>query len=722
MGRPRKRATETAAVLPLVAVLMVAMVSFLAFVINAGFFTVTAEESKHYARFAVLAGIEEYFDEVACDDGGGGEESCSPQERYENALDRVNEVFAENYLLGAEGAKAQVVAPDDSDKNHKAVLEPGTWYANDIEDAEGNETDPPCGESPCFEPLEYPLDTTYAEDNVHPNAFRIKGKMYKAMPANFGISLLTASDDFEYPVSAIATLVPRRGCILVDVSTSMVRDTHLNWNYNSYEYYQWVENGHPAGFGPIEDGVAGFGNEFAYYIDNCNSFDLDDPMTWIVDPQCGRYYWMMHEKPTRSGAAADPEEHYGDDYIEKVVLSDADYGSYVRKQLHPDPYNPQPPNEPGSLYEIGATNLRYKIDTFFLDPASGSDYEGPQPLAAVFKGIQAAVRHLKARRVGGDMLCMIFYDQTLAWPRVLNITDDFESLLEYTRYDDLNDVGTSLHPSGIAEDAESQSAQYGADGGDPVGFERLIRHHMFPGAGAFTSTFTALQEAMRQLTYMRDVSKVPSADFIVLVGDGLTNCTSCPAECSECTGTCSPPCDNSYYLYEESMQEVQWFVREEVAPRNIPIHVLLSGSVLPHSKFIYGIDENGDSRCLTSQEAMAAGYLPADGGAYVDGTYYGSPTAAQLNDAFKGAGDDNAFVQVNADLVEVARMTGGLWAPIRPKRLDGGSCTEYSAPDNCGPANSWQLYDPFCRDVDDQVVGYFEEILNTNPYSLVDVD
>jgi hypothetical protein len=502
-----------------------------------------------------------------------------------------------------------------------------------------------------------------------------------------------------------------------------VRETHLNWNYNAFEYFTWVISGHPDGFGPIEDGVPGFGNEFAFFIDHCNDFDTSDPMSWIIDPHCGRYYWIMQKKASRSGASANPSEHYLDDYIEKVVLSDQNYGSYPRNHLHPNPYAPQPPNESGDQYRIGETNLRYKIDTFFLDSASGSDYRGPQPLAAVFKGMQAAIRHLKSRQVGGDMLCMVFYDQSLAWPRVINITDDFDAMLEYTRFDDLDDAGNILHPDGIDPDSDAQNPLYGADGGDPVGFELLIRHHLFPGAGAYTSTLTALQEALRQLTYMQDVSKVPSADFIVLIGDGLTNCTSCPAECgSECTGNCSPPCDNSYYLYKESMQEIHWFVREKVAHRNIPIHVLLGGSVLPHTKFMYGIDENGQSKCLSDQEAMAAGYLPVDGGAYIDGTYYANPTATQFNKSFKSSSPESEFVQVNQDLALVAQMTGGLWAPIRPRSGTVGSCSEFSAPDNCGPANQRQINDPYCRDIDQQVIGYFEDILNTNPYSLVDVD
>lgn len=718
MSRWNKR-SESAAVLPLVLLLMVAMLTFLAFVINTGFLTLTNEQSKHYARFAALAAIENYFDTLACDDGAGGSRNCSPQERYDSALARVNTVFAENYLFGASGSKASIVAPDDSDAANQAVLEPGTWYASQVEDENGDPINPPCGPSPCFEPLAYPLESTFQIDNTHPNAFRIAGKMYEAAPSRFGYSFL-GSSQWEYDVKATATLVPRRGCILVDVSTSMVRDTHVNWNYNVIDYYNWREAGHPVGFGPLEDGMAGFGNEFAFHIDSCD-FASANPMDWIVDPQCGRYYWMNQMKPVRGANPAVDTEHYEDDYIEKVVLSDLDYGTYLNRDLHPDPYNPVPPNEPGSLYQIGDTNLRYKIDSFFLSPTSGS-YEGPQPLEAVFQGIQAAIRTLKNRRVGGDMLCVVFYDQGLAWPRVLNITDDFDALLEYTRFNDLDDAGNSLHPDGIASDPIGQNAHFGEDGGNPVGFELIARHHLFPGAGAFTSTLTALQEGLRQLTYMQDVSQVPSSDFLVLVGDGLTNCTSCPADCDTCSHTCNPPCQNSYTLYQNSMAEINWFVTEKIEPRNIPIHALLMGSVRPHTKFIYGINEDGEAKCLTSQEAMAVGYLPVDGGVFIDGTYVANPTSSQLSQSFQMPGDDYAFQQVNYDLANIVRRTGGIWAPVRPQVGTPGSCTEPSAPDNCGAAGSRQYNDPYCRPIGEQVVAYFEDILRTNPFSLVEVD
>lgn len=709
--------------LPLVAIMIGVMLTFLAYLINGGLLSVAHDQSQHFARIATLAAIEEYYDKLECGTNGTTPVMCTPQERYEAALAKANEILTTNELLGSDATAETLLTPNDSNAPGTAKLIPGYWHTQKVNAGTASESDPACGAVPCFEAMSYPLQATYSLDNEHPNAFRITGDLFEKSPVHFGGNLLT-QQNAGLRVESIASLVPRRGCFLVDISNSMIRETHTRWKYDFDEYNNWLDN--PGnGYGPASDGVIGWGNEFSFYIHQCNHFPPGVPPnypTWTLDPRCGTYYWMNEEKRNRGINAMVPTEHYQDDYRYKITLSDNDYPTYARKALHPNPSTPVPPNDPGTNYSISANNTPYFIDLAFInhrDPA----YPGPQPLMSVFKGLQTAIKQLKGRKVAGDMLCVLFYDQSLKWPRVINITSDFDALLEYTRLDDLDDSGTPIHPSGIEHDHFfTQSAHLGADGNTPVGAELLIRHHLFPTAGSNTATVPALAEALRQLTYIREATKVPSSDFLILIGDGLSNCTTCPAGCATCSGSCVVSCDNSYDYYKESIKELHWYVDTNLVPSKIPAHVIMMGDVAPHTRFVYGIDSSGNNRCLTDKEAMRYGINPTHGGVRIGGSWIQNPSDAQFETSFSTAGSDNAFLQANEDMAYIAMKTGGIWAPLRPQVGSPGSCAQSRAPDSCGSGNSFQFNDPECRDAETQMIDAIKDILGDNPFQLVDVD
>jgi len=271
----------TGAVLPLFVILVFIMALMLAFIIDVGFLGVTNEQAQQYARFATLAAIEEYYDKLKCK-GGGVDHPCSPHERYLVALKRVNEVFSQNFLVGAFGVNSTVDSPATSTTD-VAILEPGTWYPK----ARTGETmsTPPCGTAPCFEPLSYPLETSYSESNIHPNAFRISGRFFNTTISRIGQNFLgTKISDFN--VQAVSSLVPRRGCFLVDISTSMIRETHSLWDYNILRYSQWYLGLNPA-YGPWTDSAIGWGNEFAFDLADC---DVTNPgsINFITQDHCAQ--------------------------------------------------------------------------------------------------------------------------------------------------------------------------------------------------------------------------------------------------------------------------------------------------------------------------------------------------------------------------------------------------------------------------------------------------
>ncbi len=693
-------------ILPFVAFVILMMTAYLAFVLDVSFLTSTKEQAQYNAHFVALAAIEEYFDHTNCSEDDGESQPCSPKQRYDAALERARTVFAENFLLGSdktEEEKVQIFSPDDSHAD-AAILEPGMWYGT--EPAEGDPN--PCvdgEETPCFKPIT--LETSYSELNSHPNAFRIKGYLYNSDIIQIGGGIFGSSSRKQIYAEAVASLVPRHGCFLVDISNSMVRETHKIWNYRFGDFFNWYYDRSkpfsPANDNVKVDGLEAFGNEFAFDLSSC---DFTSYAGISSDPHCVQYYWLTQMRATRAPSATVREfQHYASDYISKISLSDNDYNSYSRKELHPNPHS-------DSRYSAGTANERYMFDTFFLDPDADADspgYHGPQPLTSVFEGLKAAMTQFGLRRVAGDEVCLIFYDQSLQWPRIVNLTSKFDKVVEYT----------NIHSEGgaLLEDGDGQSAGTSAKGGEPEGAELIIRHKLYPGPSSSTNMLMALEEAYRQLRTRRTQSRLPSSDFIVLIGDGLANCRTCPSG-GPGDGSCEPGCSNDLEYHKSAMEEVKWLVREEKDKFNVPVHVVQLGTdVKPHTRFVYG----AEGKCMSDEEAMAAGILPVKGGGYIDGTYVSDPDDSQLSQMYTNMSSDSPYMEVNKDMAEVAMISGGKWLPIRPPPAGGGACNNKKAPGNCGPADTILDTDPDCRETDEQIVDFIDVVLKDNPYSIVNV-
>lgn len=711
---------ERGAILILTAILLVAVFSLAALAIDLTAAASKAQRSRQYVKLAALAALEEYNDAEG-----------THSQKMVAAVARANEIADVNVVLGFSGN----ADPNTIDQNEEgAFLEAGKWFYAALESS-----DPCSGDYPCF--------VEGADDSSPPNAFRISGNLHDSYNPIFARAAWGKDASIGIKVSATASVVPRHACFLVDLSPSMVRETHQ---------------------------LNGQGSEFAFMLqsDNPGLSASRHDSDWAE---------LGATAPVRGSAMTVENEHYQDDYELRSTLSDANffvgednYGNQIDFSEH----HYDPGAEP--LYAVN-NGFNYRVDVF-----RDGIYNGPEPLRTVFEGLKRAIEIFKARSVAGDKVCLIFYDQQLSWTRIVKLTDDFDYLEQFVDWDQL---------------------------GDPtLGFERAMQHALFPDRSGKTDMALAVSEAMKQFAAEKDAA-VPTSDFMVLIGDGLTNCRNCPdlnedidqnedgdidypdswktlfceddgalcssycqsasssyqSFCEQAFGSipssCPPPsadcentdlngdgqrtrddynkwlsdyndangclskgCNNSPVHYWYAMNELKEFVEEYVYPSLTPVHVIMVGQKAgPHTVDVPS-EEDSDV-CLTDSEArsldeplvkpLATTWDCSSGSCW--GTYTEDGSSSTVTDLdFRTAWND-AFYQVNKDMYDIAVMTGGIWGPIRPQ---GPSCSPSDSPPSCGDSegvvDGRRMLDPYCRTTTQQIRDYMIKIIGQNPYTIVD--
>ncbi len=361
------------------------------------------------------------------------------------ALERANEISEVNVVLNFAG---EATPNEVSEGSGSAVLEAGQWYYAALP-----LSDPCSGTYPCF--------VEGADSSSPPNAFRIAGNLHESYNPIFAQAAWGNSSSININVAATASVVPRHACFLVDLSPSMTRETHE---------------------------LGGQGTEFAFLLeaDNPGLSSTRHDVDW---DNLGAF-------PVRGGASTVINEHYQDDYELRTTLSDLNFqdseDNFANAEIYSE-HHYDPATDP--FYAVN-NGLSYRIDTF-----RDLIYSGPEPLRTVFEGLKRAVEIFKARSVAGDKVCLIFYDQTLSWTRIVKLTDDYDYLEKFLDWDELSDP--------------------------TKGFERAVQHGLFPARRSNTNMTLAVAEAMKQFAAEKNVA-VPSSDFMVLIGDGKTNCRDCP--------------------------------------------------------------------------------------------------------------------------------------------------------------------------------------------------
>lgn len=628
-----------------VALSLLSLFMLVSVVIDLSLLSESKERSQSFAQLATLSAVEQYF---------AVDKSLTETEKRVAATKRVNEVLATNSIIISktvekEGKIENGMAPNvvlygvDIPTEKDAVLEPGRWY---FVETEGMSE---CGgKPPCF------VRSETTSESV--NAFRLQGNFYRYVSSSF-VRFVNGSDLMPVKVSTIATVIPRHGVFMIDLSPSVVRETHL-----------------------LPEGAASIGvkpSEFGFTLSS------ENPHLTGLGATDAIWAGMDDTRPETPVADNYDKVHYKDDYISKKLLSDNEYMlSSDHKEHHPDPIA-------NTKYASGNTNTWARVDAF-RDPS----YAGPEPLKTIFNGLKYAMESFDKRKVGGDKIGFMFYDDQLDWQRVVLPTSDFEYLKSLLDFDDGDLSSLSSDSPTIAQ---SDLIVYNK------GLERIIRHKLFPSGNSFTNMRMALAEGMTMLANAES-ELVNSSDFLTFIGDGLTNCSA----------YLSPHCGNDYTHYQDSMLRLGELVTSKIIDTMVPIHVIMVGQeVGPHTVAV-SLPSDGENKCLTDTEARLAGIPYAMGG---DVNGHAFPTVSAASSAFDNR-DTVPFYQTSFDMYEIARITGGVWAPIRPTSFTQDACPTVS----CTPTLKRLTEDPLCRDYEAQIKYYIDKIISNNPYVIVDVD
>ena len=607
--------------------------------------TVTAEQADHTAKFAALSALQAYSTATGTD----------VDAKIEIAVAQANISSGKNISLSVGGKNTADQVARDAEQG--TALIPGKFYA-EVPTIDGCNN--PCHGAdnvPCFVALNDVLTACERAGNeTQPNAFRVVGKYFSDLRGIF--SKIFDSSAYSVNVDVIAAFVPRRGMMMVDVSSSTFHATH--WYDPPYKswYSYYVSSGNTEPDAPYNT-----------LWNNQSASRLSPPpgAPSNSDPDYSKYHYRSdYAVVTSNSTATTPVPFTGKTSPVIKTLSDSDYGSdpdYAK--YHP---NPTTIPVPGMSYTASQVQGEFRIDTF-----RDVDYPGPEPFNTIFKGLDSAVEAFKERAVTGDRLGLIFFDHHLTWPRVVKLTSDFDYLKKFTNITDSNFYDS-----------------------DEKGLKFVLKHQIFPSRNSYSNVLMAATEALRQFDQTSSGS-VSSVDFMVYFGDGLANCTS------------TANCNEDYPHYQQAIQQLHDFAVDTLFPRRIPFNVLLVGDhVGPHVLALSdgqgGCVQDTDAR--TSKTDLVRGQdLPLNA------------TAAQWSDAYSHMSADQPFYQVNMDMYQIARATGGIWGPIRKYTTSASECQPGCT--DSDPTTAQRITSS-CKNAGTDVDSYIrDQIMSANPYMIV---
>ncbi|MFN8391968.1 MAG: hypothetical protein U0136_16885 [Bdellovibrionota bacterium] len=620
---------ESGVVLLLLSMLIFAIIMVAALALDFSQMSVSSQEATNYAKFSALSALQAY---------SNAPKDMTTQAKLDRAIQAANDVGSLNLVLNVGGQQHADTVTNTGATNQPALVA-GKYYAEAPTSSPGCTNPCVTGENaPCFVPLQSvklacePTGTTEAL----PNAFRVTGKYF----SNVHTILAQAftSGTYSVNVDEIAAFTPRRAMMMVDISDSMFRQTHSQENAHQafYAYFLGPDNA---------QSTSGYDSSWAA-LQNDRANPVDAPP-----------------------APSDPEYanvHYKSDYQLVTPLrdnefnNDPDYAKY-----HPNP------NTTGATVNYHADQFggNYRIDKF-----RDANYAGPEPFNTVFAGLDSAVTAFKERAVTGDRLGLIFFDTTVSWPRVVNLTSDFDYIERFTKPGILNDPTRGL--------------------------DFLLKHGIFPANNNRSNLMLAINEAMNQFTKTQALT-VPSVDFMVYFGDGLANCAqNLPPEIAA-----DGPCGDDYMRYHQAMTEVRSFALNTLYPRRIPFNVILVGQhVRPHWLEM----SDGKGGCMNDTDARNTETQ------YVRGDSYTTPT--QWRNAYWGMSSSHPFYQVNEDMYQVARITGGVWGPLQTHTDDPNLCTPHCTATTPQTAERMEYS---CDNTTTAINEYIANIMGSNPFMIV---
>jgi len=630
-----------------VALSILAVIAMIGLAVDSMNVFTTYRQSQFIGNMAALAALEQYFKNP----------EDSIEAKLEAAENRARSIFADNPTAFQEFS----LLNDDSQPNGLKLL-PGQWK----QPGEDNPTG-----KPYFE--EY---TGLPDQTI--NAFRITGSATQSTRLLFlGMLFGENSSARSIGIESVATVAPRRAVFLIDLSSTIITETYKDRTID--QQTTEPEKGRGAAYGFL--------------------LSSDNPTVSGRNWHDEQYWTVVNNAPNRNSAPAahqtNPFIHFKDDYKKVALFNDTDYrrnAGYVQKilKLHPDP-------AADPRFAVGSARVYARVDGY-----RDADHLGPQPLRNIIAGVRSIVQEFKDRRVYGDKVSVIFFDESTDWRRTILPTDDFDYVLEALS------IGSAGDPPLVADDP----AVVNVSGLDPAaygGVNLSARLALYPQPSANTNIILPLSYAQEFLANDSEVaSAISTTDFVVLATDGLSNCRP------ESVGY---SCNDVYEYYRDSMAVIKGSILTQYINSSIPIHVMLTGAMSgPHTLNVQ--KSSTDPTCATDSE------LRAQGRSFVAARDPSVNEAGWAYDFFRprdyaNKSAEKPYYYVNEDWYRIAVQTRGLWVPIRPATMPNKPCAAEGTTRTCDATVTRQLYDPYCKTPEKQSLEAAGRILGQNPYVVV---
>lgn len=658
-------------------------------------FATATEQIEASAKMALLAAAESYLAKsCATDKGGPGfnesvRDACHVH-KLRAAAERANEIrernesFLGDMVIGSEDiglSQGDFQAELLAHYYHGDIPPPGTQnrdqIINDCKMAAGVTS----GEEafPCL------LERSMGSNGSIADAFSLSGtvtenKILSAIHGIFGFVFGNKYKSFFLKVRA----VPMRMCAIIDLSRSTTYNTHPRNNNPEYLSSYPLD-----GDGTILERVNG--EAYDGFVNSWNAIgderDGDIPTLEPV-PRYKDDYGLI--------------ETYEDDLISYQQF-ESQYPQYAKN--HTEPEGDVAPD----TYNSPSVSYKHLVD-FYRHPESaliGGDiqYDGPEPWISIIEGVRRATKYFRDRAVAGDRACLIFFNDTLNWRGVINLTDDFDyidKVLDAGHIrdpDHYNEVDIYSGTLPVAPGTGQWSKDLDCDVESPSCMPLWARLGLFPISGTFTNAPLAIAEALRQ--FEEDDSKTTSADFIAHFGDGLTSCYQDSSGGSACDSS-------QHFFYLQSMKQIERMVTLGMHKNNIAFHNFLIGNhVRPHTVLL--ANPNNGNKCYTDAE-MRKQMPPKE---FVQGQNYDARTMNGIaTPESQAAFETEPFYQVNSDWYNLVRMTGGIWAPLRDMHPD---CSLNIKPVIACDSTPTRLeFDPDCLTISEQVFKYLDQALKSS--------
>ncbi len=586
--------------------------------------TSSASQQHHTAEFTALAALEAFVetDPVAADD------ATKRQEKLTAAVSKAENVAGLNFLLSAPGKKqvengqigfSSGISTNTAHRSEAGKLTPGNWWFNKPLVCPAGQTGScPCVNGaipnpwrPCFQAA------TSASATI--NAFRAEIFTKPTSPLKHVFGRLMKQEDLTIRSEATASLSPRHGMFLIDLSPSIVHDTHLRNGSNVNKY----------AFQLLGPGAAASNPLCSTMVCACTSDDQPNPCPTKGTPTTGCLFANDGDKvvydrdsieDTRGASIGPNTKHYRSDYRCRIV----DSFHLLENGVH-----------------YGHKALHYLVDTKWERRNPGypdpNYYIGPEPLTTILAGINSALVEFEKRAVSGDRVGAIGFDTVPSY---------------YQRMFLPSAPGTT----GAQKFAELKAM---TDVSNPASREAQIQHLFFPRTPEHnwdtiaTSTQTVLERTINELKKDPDFSV--SDNFIVMFSDNISNCTS------------NGYCVDTFFTHNFSIHDVQnnWIsklVGERIRLYSIPVGKLSGAHTLV-------APSSTGKGCMDNDEAKDANLMFVN--PWLDSP--ANPTRQDYTNAFDQMVKSSAPFMWPNWYYAFAANTGGEYMPLRSPCLDASN-------------------------------------------------